>query len=67
VKAQTAKVAALESSSTSGNSAPATSLANMATAYTGSSNGTFYMVGAAYWAHTNDIRLDKPVSENFCD
>jgi len=61
VKAQTAKVAALESTSSSGNSAPATSLANMATAYTGSSNGTFYMVGAAYWARTNDIRLDKPV------
>jgi type IV pilus assembly protein PilY1 len=33
----------------------------MATAYTGSSNGTFYMAGTAYWAHTNDIRLDKPV------
>lgn len=61
VKAQTALVAAMESSSSSGNSAPAASLANMATAYTGASNGTFYMAGAAYWAHTNDIRLDKPV------
>lgn len=61
VATQTGLVAALESSSSSGNSAPATSLANMATAYTGSSSGTFYMAGTAYWAHTNDIRLDKPV------
>ena len=60
-KAQTALVAAMESSSSSGNSAPVASLANMASAYTGSSGATFYMVGTAYWARNNDIRLDKPV------
>ncbi|MFZ6774462.1 pilus assembly protein [Undibacterium sp. SXout7W] len=61
VMAQTAKVASMESTTTYGNAAPVASLANMSTADTGSSGGTFYMVGAAYWANTNDIRLDKPV------
>ncbi|MFD2273243.1 hypothetical protein ACFS07_25085 [Undibacterium arcticum] len=32
---------------------------------TGSSgHGTYYMAGLAYWAHTNDIRFDKPVRVN---
>jgi type IV pilus assembly protein PilY1 len=61
VMAQTAKVAALESSNSSGNTSPISSLATMSSANTGSSGGTFYMAGTAYWAHTNDIRLDKPV------
>jgi type IV pilus assembly protein PilY1 len=61
VMTQTAKVAALESTSTYGNSAPVAALAAMDTANTGSNGGTFYMAGAAYWANTNDIRLDKPV------
>jgi type IV pilus assembly protein PilY1 len=61
VMTETAKVAALESTSTYGNSAPVATLSNMSTANTGSSGGTFYMAGTAYWANTNDIRLDKPV------
>lgn len=62
VKAATQKIADMESSSSSGNAAPVASLANMATAGTGSGgSATFYMAGAAYWAHVNDIRFDKPV------
>ena len=62
VRAATQLIADMESSSASGNSAPVASLANMATAGTGSGgSATFYMAGAAYWAHVNDIRFDKPV------
>ncbi|MBI3285740.1 MAG: pilus assembly protein PilY [Burkholderiales bacterium] len=61
VMAQTKKVALLESGNGSGNSAPVPALSTMDTADTGSSGGTFYMAGTAYWANTNDIRLDKHV------
>lgn len=51
-----------DASSTYGNSAPRTGLANLDTLNTGSgSHGTYYMAGLAYWANTSDIRLDKPV------
>src|SRR5450830_13746 len=61
VKVQTDLVASLESTRTLGNLLPVPELANMATSYTGADAGTFYLAGTAYWAHTNDIRLDKPV------
>ncbi|MBC3864168.1 pilus assembly protein PilY [Undibacterium jejuense] len=61
VKAQTDVLAAMESSAIYGNSNPYPNLSNMSTSYTGSVNGTFYLAGIAYWAHTNDIRFDKPV------
>lgn len=58
---QTQKIANMESSGAYGNSIPIPSLSNMSTADVGSGDhGTYYMAGAAYWAHTNDIRLDKP-------
>jgi len=61
VKVQTDALAALESSSADGNSNPLPQLSAMSRSYTGSVNGTFYLAGIAYWAHTNDIRFDKPV------
>ncbi|MBS1169429.1 MAG: pilus assembly protein PilY [Burkholderiaceae bacterium] len=57
---QTQKVGQMESSSTYGNSAPRTNLANLETLNTGASNSNYYMAGLAYWANTTDIRLDKP-------
>ncbi len=57
----TKTVADMESSSTSGNSNPDSTLANLATADTGSSShGTYYMAGIAYWAHTYGFRPDMP-------
>ncbi|WP_439685715.1 pilus assembly protein [Cupriavidus oxalaticus] len=57
----TKKVADLESSGSSGNSRPDSSLANLATADTGSGgHGTYYMAGTAYWAHTYGFRPDMP-------
>ncbi len=45
-----------------GNSAKRSGLASLDTLETGSTgHGTYYMAGLAYWANTNDIRLDKPV------
>lgn len=35
-------------------------LANAATANTGSTGGTFYMAGLAYWANTHSFRTDIP-------
>ena len=61
VKVQTDLIAAMESGAAYGNAAPVSALANIATSFTGSVQGTFYLAGTAYWAHTNDIRLDKPV------
>ena len=61
VKVQTDLVAAMESGSAFGNSSPIPSLANMSSSYTGSIDGTFFLAGIAYWANTNDIRLDNPV------
>ncbi|MDY7537339.1 PilC/PilY family type IV pilus protein [Undibacterium sp. 5I1] len=58
---QTSTVAAMESTTTYGNSAPNSSLSNLANANTGVGNATFYVAGTAYWAHTNDIRFDKRV------
>jgi len=44
------------------NPSPRTRLAGLETQDTGSnSEGTYYMAGLAYWANTNDIRLDKRV------
>lgn len=38
-----------------------TDLSDLQSKDTGSSgHGTYYMAGMAYWANTNDIRLDKP-------
>lgn len=57
----TASVAAMESSSAFGNPKPDATLNNLSQANTGADAGTFYMAGIAYWANTNNIRLDKPV------
>lgn len=47
---------------TYGNPAPRPALAGLENIDTGSaSHGTYYMAGLAYWANTNNIRLDKPV------
>lgn len=44
------------------NPAPRTNLANLDMQDTGAGgHGTYYMAGLAYWANTNDIRLDKPI------
>jgi type IV pilus assembly protein PilY1 len=45
-----------------GNLAKRSNLANLDNiSNTGAGTGTYYMAGLAYWANTNDIRLDKPV------
>lgn len=47
---------------THGNPKPNAALADLHMKDTGSGgHGTYYMAGLAYWANTNDIRLDKPV------
>lgn len=64
VMTQSKKVGDMEADAggTFGNSLPRTGLANLDTLDTGAGgHGTYYMAGLAYWAHTNDIRLDKPV------
>ncbi len=44
------------------NAAPRPDLANLQNMDTGEAgHGSYYMAGLAYWANTNDIRLDKPV------
>ena len=46
---------------TGANSAVNASLTDLQSSDTGSGgHGTYYMAGLAYWANTNDIRLDKP-------
>ena len=43
------------------NPAPNTALQGLENRDTGAGgHGTYYMAGLAYWANTNDIRLDKP-------
>lgn len=45
-----------------GNPAKNSNLGALDTKDSGASgHGTYYMAGLAYWANTNDIRLDKPV------
>jgi type IV pilus assembly protein PilY1 len=44
------------------NPAPRQRIANLDIVDTGwSGHGTYYVAGLAYWANTNDIRLDKPI------
>ncbi len=51
-----------DASGTYGNPAKNGNLAGLDLRDTGASgHGTYYMAGLAYWANTNDIRLDKPV------
>jgi type IV pilus assembly protein PilY1 len=59
----TQKVSAMEvdAGGTFGNLAPRSNLTALDTKNTGAGTGTYYMAGMAYWANTNDIRLDKPV------
>lgn len=59
----TQKVSGLEvdSGGTFGNRAPRSNLTALDTKNGGSTDGTYFMAGMAYWANTNDIRLDKPV------
>jgi type IV pilus assembly protein PilY1 len=43
------------------NPAPNAALGSLDTKDTGAGgHGTYYMAGLAYWANTNDVRLDKP-------
>ncbi|MEO8600006.1 MAG: PilC/PilY family type IV pilus protein, partial [bacterium] len=51
----------VDASSTYGNLAKRSGLTALDTKNTGAGTGTYYMAGMAYWANTNDIRLDKPV------
>jgi type IV pilus assembly protein PilY1 len=52
----------VDAGGTYGNLAKRTNLTNLDTiSNTGAGTGTYYMAGLAYWANTNDIRLDKPV------
>lgn len=51
----------VDASSTYGNLAKRSGLSALDTKNTGAGTGTYYMAGMAYWANTNDIRLDKPV------
>ncbi|MGV8900585.1 MAG: pilus assembly protein [Burkholderiaceae bacterium] len=55
----TKQVGAMETAG-AGNSATRSGLANLQTANS-SGGSSYYIAGAAYWANTNDIRLDKPV------
>lgn len=51
-----------DASGSYGNPAKNGNLSGLDTRDTGASgHGTYYMAGLAYWANTNDIRLDKPV------
>lgn len=51
-----------DASGKAGNPAKNSRLANLDTQLTGYLNyGSYYVSGLAYWANTNDIRLDKPV------
>ncbi|WP_334189718.1 pilus assembly protein, partial [Noviherbaspirillum sp.] len=60
VRTWTRQVGELENHAS--NTAPNPSLTNLDNRDTGASgHGTYYMAGLAYWANTNDIRLDKPV------
>lgn len=64
VKAWTGKVADMESDATGqyANPSPRAHLQNLENTDTGfEGRGTYYISGLAYWANTNDIRLDKPV------
>lgn len=57
----TKKVGDMETGTDGANPAPNASLTNLHASDTGSGgHGTYYMAGLAYWANTNDIRLDKP-------
>ncbi len=63
VKDWTRKVGEMEvdKSGDYANASPNPALADLDEQDTGSSgHGTYYMAGLAYWAHTHDIRLDKP-------
>ncbi|HVL74779.1 MAG TPA: PilC/PilY family type IV pilus protein, partial [Noviherbaspirillum sp.] len=63
VRTWTRKVGELEADAggTFGNPAPRAHLAGLDTLDTGSGgHGTYYMAGLAYWANTQDIRVDKP-------
>jgi type IV pilus assembly protein PilY1 len=52
----------VDAAGTYGNQAKRANLTNLDTiSNTGAGTGTYYMAGLAYWANTNDIRLDKPV------
>ncbi len=59
----TQKVSSMEvdSSGTFGNLARRSNLTALDTKNGGSTDGTYFMAGMAYWANTNDIRIDKPV------
>jgi type IV pilus assembly protein PilY1 len=64
VKSWTALVGDMEADGAAkyANPAPRANLVNLQNIDTGSGgHGTHYMAGLAYWANTNDIRLDKPV------
>ncbi|HEY4541469.1 MAG TPA: PilC/PilY family type IV pilus protein, partial [Noviherbaspirillum sp.] len=64
VKTWTGAVGKLEADASGiyANPKPNAKLANLESADTGSGgHGTYYMAGLAYWANTQDIRLDKPV------
>ncbi len=64
VKQWTRKLAGMEvdASGSYGNRSPRRHLGDLEDADTGfGGHGTYYMSGLAYWANTNDIRLDKPV------
>jgi type IV pilus assembly protein PilY1 len=52
----------VDAAGTYGNLSKRANLTNLDTiSNTGAGTGTYYMAGLAYWANTNDIRLDKPV------
>ena len=59
----TKKVSDLEvdASRSFGNLARRSNLTNLHTANGGSTDGTYFMAGMAYWANTNNIRADMPV------
>ncbi|MGB6055865.1 MAG: PilC/PilY family type IV pilus protein [Burkholderiaceae bacterium] len=59
----TKKVSEMEvdSGGTFGNLARRSNLTDLDTKNGGSTDGTYFMAGMAYWANTNDIRIDKPV------
>jgi type IV pilus assembly protein PilY1 len=64
VKLWTKKIADMEADTAGvyANPMPRAHLAGLQDKDTGSDgHGTYYMAGLAYWANTNDIRLDKPV------
>ena len=63
VMAASRRVGAMEGSAAYGNAAPRPELLGLDTLDAGpTGSGSYYLAGAAFWAHVNPIRRDKPTT-----